>query len=161
MKITLTGEESLRLEPSSGPLTIEAESHDQGYSAFHMLGSALGSCTMSVLQSWASNKNLSADDLRIDIGWGFADGQHRLNLMSVKLEWPSLPAELWPRAIRAAHLCGIHQTLTRPFDIRVKAVGVESPSIEAPLDLESKRPSSMPSAAVPQADGQPKATSAS
>ena len=160
MKITLTGEESLRLEPTSGPLTIEAASREQGYSAFHMLGSALGSCTMSVLQSWASNKNISADDLRIVVGWSFAQGQHRLNSMSVKLEWPSLPAELWPRAIRAAHLCGIHQTLTRPFDIRVKAVGVESPSIEAPLDLESKRPNGKPSGAVPQADGQTKATSA-
>lgn len=160
MKITITGEESLRLEPTPGPLTIEAQSHDQGYSAFHMLGSAIGSCTMSVLQSWASNKNLSADDLRLDIGWSFAEGQHRLNSMSVKLEWPSLPAELWPRAIRAAHLCGIHQTLTRPLSIDVTAVGVESPSIEAPVDLESKRSSIKPGAAVPQADGQPKATSA-
>jgi len=160
MKITLTGEESLRLEPTSGPLTIAAESRDQSYSAFHMLGSALGSCTMSVLQSWASNKNLSADDLRIDVGWSFAEGQHRLNSMSVKLEWPSLPAELWPRAIRAAHLCGIHQTLTRPFDIRVKAVGAESPSMEAPLGLESKRANGKLTAALPQADGQPKATSA-
>lgn len=160
MKITLTGEESLRLEPTAGPLTIEARSREQSYSAFHMLGSALGSCTMSVLHSWASNKNLSADDLRVDIGWSFAEGQHRLNSMHVKLEWPSLPAELWPRAIRAAHLCGIHQTLTRPFDIHVSAVGTESPSIEPPLDLESRRPTSKPGAAVPQADGQPKATSA-
>jgi uncharacterized OsmC-like protein len=159
MKITLTGEESLSLQPTSGPLTIEAQSREQSYSAFHMLGSALGSCTMSVLQSWASNKNLSGDDLRIDVGWSFAEGQHRLNSMHVKLEWPSLPAELWPRAIRAAHLCGIHQTLTRPFDIRVSAVGAEAPPIEA-VDLESTRRGSKPGVAVPQADGQPKATSA-
>ena len=42
MRITLTGEESLRLEPTPGPLTIESQSPDQSYSPFHMLGSALG-----------------------------------------------------------------------------------------------------------------------
>jgi uncharacterized OsmC-like protein len=160
MKITLTGEESLRLEPTPGPLTIEAQSREQGYSPFHMLASALGACTMSVLQSWASNRNLPADDLRIDIGWSFVEGQHRLNAMSLKLEWPSLAAELWPRAIRVAHLCGVHQTLTRPFDIRVNAVGADSASIDAQPDLELRRPGIKPGAALPQADGQPKATSA-
>jgi uncharacterized OsmC-like protein len=160
MKITLTGEESLSLQPASGPLTIEAQSREHSYSAFHMLGSALGSCTMSVLQSWASNKNLAVDDLRIDIGWSFAESQHRLDSMRVKLEWPSLPPELWPRAIRVAHLCGIHQTLTRPFDIQVNAVGVDSPSIEPSLDLESRRRSGKRGGALPQGEEQPKATSA-
>ncbi|HST08164.1 MAG TPA: OsmC family protein, partial [Gemmatimonadaceae bacterium] len=81
MKITLTGEESLRLEPTTGQLTIEAPSHDQHYSPFHMLGSALGSCTFSVLQSWASNKNLGVDDLKLDVTWKFMEGQHRVESM--------------------------------------------------------------------------------
>ena len=67
MKITLTGEESLRIGPTAGPLTIEAVSHDQSYSPFHMLGSALGTCTFSVLRSWASNKGIGVDDLKIDV----------------------------------------------------------------------------------------------
>ncbi len=136
MKITLTGEESLRLEPSSGPLTIEAQSHDQSYSPFHMLGSALGACTFSVLQSWASNRNTPADDLKIDVSWTFVEGQHRVGSMRVKLDWPSLSAEEWPRAIRVANVCGIHQTLTHPIEIMVDAVGAESPEIEAPALLE-------------------------
>jgi uncharacterized OsmC-like protein len=131
MKITLTGEESLRLEPTSGQLTIEAPTPDIHYSPFHMLGSALGACTLSVLQSWASNKNLEVDDLKIDVGWSFLEGQHRVGSMKVQLVWPSLSAELWPRAIRAANLCGIHSTLTHPPQITVEAVGLESPSIEA------------------------------
>lgn len=45
MIITLTGEESLTIEPAPGKLTIEAETPDQPYSPFHMLGSALGACT--------------------------------------------------------------------------------------------------------------------
>ncbi|MDP9205873.1 MAG: OsmC family protein [Gemmatimonadota bacterium] len=131
MKITLTGEESLRLEPTSDQLTIEAPTSDVQYSAFHMLGSALGACTLSVLQSWASNKNLGVNDLKIDVSWDFVEGQHRVGSMKVRLLWPSLSAELWPRAIRAANLCAIHNTLTHPPQITVEAVGVESPPIEA------------------------------
>jgi uncharacterized OsmC-like protein len=131
MKITLTGEESLRLEPTSGPLTIEAPTSDVQYSPFHMLGSALGACTLSVLHSWASNKNLGVDDLKVDVSWEFVEGQHRVGSMKVQLLWPSLSAELWPRAIRAASLCGIHNTLTHPPEITVEAAGVESPPIEA------------------------------
>lgn len=155
MKITLTGEESLRLEPTSGPLTIEAESHDQGYSAFHMLGSALGACTLSVLQSWASNKGIAGDDLRIDISWTFVERQHRLDSMRVTLDWPSLSAELWPRAMRAASLCGVHQTLTHPVHISIDAVGVESPAIEQSIELDSTRGTSKPTTSLPRADESP------
>jgi uncharacterized OsmC-like protein len=133
MKITLTGEESLRIEPTSGQLTIEAPSHDQSYSPFHMLGSALGMCTFSVLQSWASNKNVAVDDLRLDVSWTFVEGEHRVGTMKVVLGWPSLSAELWPRAIRAANVCGVHKTLAHGLEISVDAVGVESPAIEAAL----------------------------
>lgn len=133
MKITLTGEESLRIEPASGPLTIEATSHDQSYSPFHMLGSALGACTTSVLQSWASNKSIGIDDLKVDVSWTFVEGEHRIGTMKVLLAWPSLSAELWPRVMRAATLCGVHKTLETPIEITVDAVGTESPAIEAEL----------------------------
>lgn len=136
MKILLTGEESLRIEPTSGPLTIEAESSDQSYSPFHMLGSALGMCTFSVLQSWGSNKGITADDLGIDVSWTFAEGAHRVGAMTVKLHWPSLSAELWPRAIRVADVCGVHQTLAQGTPITVETPDVESPEIESPA-LES------------------------
>ena len=129
MKITLTGEESLRLEATGDQLTIEAPTLDLHYSPFHMLGSALGACTFSVLQSWASNKNIDAGDLKVDVSWTFVE-QHRVGSMKVKLEWPTLSAELWPRAIRAANLCGVHSTLTHPPQISIEAVGVESPAIE-------------------------------
>jgi uncharacterized OsmC-like protein len=133
MKITLTGEESLRIEPTGSPLTIEAQSHDQRYSPFHMLGSALGVCTFSVMQSWASNKDIAVDDLKVDISWTFVEGEHRIRSMKVVLDWPSLTAELWPRAIRAANLCGVHKTFTHPPEISFEAVGVESPETKAAL----------------------------
>jgi uncharacterized OsmC-like protein len=133
MKITLTGEESLRIEQTLGPLTIEAASRDQGYSPFHMLGSALATCAFSVLQSWASNKNIAVDDLKLDVSWAFIEGEHRVGSMKLVIDWPSLSAELWPRAIRAATLCGVHKTLTNSIEISVGAVGTESPAIEAAL----------------------------
>jgi uncharacterized OsmC-like protein len=156
MKITLTGEESLRLEPSSGPLTIESESPDQGYSPFHMLGSALGACTLSVLQSWAANRNIAAGDLKIDISWTFVEGQHRVGSMNVKLDWPSLSAEVWQKAIRVASVCGIHQTMTHPIEITVDAVGAEAPEIEAGASLEK---SESLSSTISQSGGQPGAAS--
>jgi predicted DCC family thiol-disulfide oxidoreductase YuxK/uncharacterized OsmC-like protein len=149
MIITLTGEESLTVEPSPGELTIEAETRDQSYSPFHMLGSALGACTQSVLQSWASNKNIGFDDLKIDISWKFPEGLHRVESMSVKVAWPSLSPELWPRAIRVARLCGVHQTLTNPIAISVTAAGVESmrPILQASRKLQAPEPGASVSAA--------------
>jgi uncharacterized OsmC-like protein len=138
MKIILTGEESLRIEPTTGMLAIEAESQDQSYSPFHMLGSALGMCTFSVLRSWGTNRNVSTDDLRIGVSWRFVEGQHRIEEMSVKLDWPSLSAELLPRALRAAHLCGIHQTLAKPPRITVDIAGAESPAIEGQPQLTTR-----------------------
>jgi uncharacterized OsmC-like protein len=156
MKIMLTGEESLRLVPSSGPLTIESESPDQSYSPFHMLGSALGACTLSVLQSWAANRNIAAGDLKIDISWTFVEGQHRVGSMNVKLDWPSLSPEVWPKAIRVASVCGIHQTMTHPIEITVDAVGAEAPEIEAAASLEK---SESLSSTISQSGGQPGAAS--
>ncbi|MFN2636525.1 MAG: OsmC family protein [Gemmatimonadaceae bacterium] len=117
MKITLTSDESVRLEATPGQLTIEAPSADRGFSPFHMLGSSLGACTYSVLQSYAANKNLPVDDLIIDVDWTFVDNPHRVGAMKVKVNWPSLPAEIWPRALRVANLCGVHNTLTHSPEI--------------------------------------------
>jgi uncharacterized OsmC-like protein len=123
MKILLTSAESLRVEPTTGPLTIEAPTADMGYGPFHMLGSSLAMCTFSVLQSWATNKNLAVDELRIDVSWSFVENPHRVGAINVKVEWPSLAADLWPRALRVANLCGVHNTLTHSPQIVVEATG--------------------------------------
>lgn len=122
MRIILTGAESLRLESSTGQLTIEAPTADTGYSPFHMLASSLATCTFSVLQSWATNRSLSVDDLRIDVSWTFAEKPHRVGAIGVKLEWPSLAPDMRDRAIRVANLCGVHNTLAHPPEIAVTVV---------------------------------------
>jgi len=111
VKITLLSEESIRLEPMTGQLTVEAESADQEYSPYQMLASGLAVCTFGVLQSWASNAGVSADDLVIDVSWTFAENPHRVGSMELSYQWPSLPADRQKVAQRVAELCPVHKTL--------------------------------------------------
>lgn len=123
MKITLLSDDAIRLEPTAGPLTVEAPSADVQYSPFQMLASGLASCTFSVLYSWASHADLSVDDLAIEVHWSFADEPHRMSDIHMVLDWPSLPANRTAAARRASELCTIHATLTHPPAITVTAGG--------------------------------------
>jgi uncharacterized OsmC-like protein len=115
MKITLLGEDRLRLEDSAGRLTIEAATADRAYGPFHMLASALAACTFSVLHSWASHAGLDPAALVVEVHWTFAaEDPHRVGTMAVALRWPGLPAERQASAKRAAGLCGVHKTLEHP-----------------------------------------------
>jgi uncharacterized OsmC-like protein len=121
MKITLLSDDAIRLEPTPGPMTIEAPSAEMTYSPFHMLASALASCTFSVMQSWATHKQLSVDDLTIEVQWIFADDPHRVSDFGVVFDWPSLPPDRLTTAKRVAALCTIHATLMHPPRIDILA----------------------------------------
>jgi len=111
MKITLIAEDAIRLEPLPGPMTIEAESADELYSPFHMLGSGLAFCTYSVLASWASHAKLDSTDIVIEVRWTFAEDPHRVGTIDMKVEWPSLAPARQNAAKRVADMCAIHATL--------------------------------------------------
>jgi len=114
MKITLTSEESIRLEPLPGPMTIGAQSEDQLYSPFHMMGSGLAFCTYSVLASWASHAKLNSDDIVVDVHWTFVEEPHRVGTIEMKIEWPSLPPQRQTAAKRVADMCALHATFEHP-----------------------------------------------
>ncbi len=120
MKITLLSDESIRLEPVAGVMTIEALSPEQSYSPFHMLASSLAYCTWSVLASWASHIEVDADDLIIEVRWSFAEKPHRVGEMALTYSWPSLPENRRAAAKRAAALCAVHATLTHPPAIAIE-----------------------------------------
>ena len=120
MKIILLSDDSIRLEPATGQLTIEAESADREYSPYHMFASGLAVCTFGVLQSWGSNVGLSADDLVIDVSWSFAETPHRVGAMALSYEWPSLPPDRVTVAQRVAELCPLHKTLTHSPEVTVQ-----------------------------------------
>lgn len=119
MKITLLDGDAIRLEPASGPLTIEAPSFERAYSPFDALATGLAVCTFSVLQSWASNAGVAVDDLVIDVAWTFAENPHRVGAIELGFAWPSLPANRLAVAKRVAALCPIHATLHHPPTVTV------------------------------------------
>jgi uncharacterized OsmC-like protein len=120
VKITLLSEDSIRLEGTNGPLTIEAGSAELSYSPFHMLASGLASCVFSVLHSWATHADLSAVDLAVEVSWSFADQPYRVGHVGLKIIWPGLPESRRAAALRAAGLCPIHSTLTHPTEVEVE-----------------------------------------
>lgn len=120
MKIILTSEDSIRLLPEPGPMTIEASSADEQYSPFHMLGSSLAYCTFSVMYSWATHTKQSIDDLAIDVAWRFSEDEpKRVASISLTYTWPSLPEKKREAARRVAQLCTVHATLTRSPSIEI------------------------------------------
>ena len=111
MKITLLGDDAIRLDPVPGPLTIEAPTAETTYSPFHMLASGLATCTFSVLESWATHAKLPIDDLSLEVRWRFADDPHRVGDMAVIIQWASLPDNRLAAAKRVAAMCTVHATL--------------------------------------------------
>ncbi len=120
MKIILLSDDSIRLEPATGQLTIEAESASQEYSPYQMFASGLAVCTFGVLQSWGSNVGLSADDLVITVSWSFEEHPHRVSAMALAYDWPSLPADRAKVAQRVAELCPLHQTLKHSPEVTIQ-----------------------------------------
>jgi uncharacterized OsmC-like protein len=120
MKLTLLGENAIRLEPTEGPMDIEAPTPDLSYSPFHMLAGGLAYCTFSVLYSWASQAKLNADDLTIDVTWTFADNPHRVGAMNIRFSWPSLSPNRVEAAKRVSEMCTIHATLHHPPTITIE-----------------------------------------
>ena len=117
MKIVLEGEYAILLTATEEMVTIEADSAEQSYSPFHMLGSALATCTFSVLYSWASNSDFDVGDLQIRVQWEFAESPHRVGNMTMQLIWPSLPENRRAAAERASKLCAVHATLSHTVPI--------------------------------------------
>ena len=126
MKLTLISEQAVRLEPNQGVLTIESEAPEQAYSPFHMIGGALGYCTLSVLGSWGSHAGLNTSDLTLEVSWTFAENPRRIDGFDVRFSWPSLPANRLDAAKRAAELCAVHATLTHRPRIAIAPAGIPS-----------------------------------
>lgn len=101
-------------------MTIEAPTTDEQYSPFHMLGSSLAYCTLSVMYSWATHSKQSVDDLVIDVRWRFSEDEpKRVANIALTYTWPSLPEKKREAARRVAELCTVHATLTHPPDIEI------------------------------------------
>jgi uncharacterized OsmC-like protein len=123
VKIILLSEERIRLEGGAGPLSIEAESAETQYSPFHMLASAVATCTFSVLASWGTHANVPIEELAVEVGWSFVESPHRVGSLEVVLDWPGLPEGRRAAAERAAALCTVSRTLEHPPHIHLQVKG--------------------------------------
>jgi len=112
VKLTLISEQAVRLEPNQGALTIDSISGEHTYSPFHMIGGALGYCTLSVLASWGAHAGLNTSDLTLEVSWTLGENPRRIDAFDVRFSWPSLPANRLEAARRAAELCAVHATLS-------------------------------------------------
>lgn len=119
MRITLVSEDAIRYDATPGMLTVEADTAEQQFSPFHMLGSSLAVCTFSVLASWASHAKIPFEDLAIEVRWTFADHPHRVAAVALRFTWKSLPASRLEAAKRAAALCPIHATLQQGATVSI------------------------------------------
>lgn len=157
MKIILTSENSIRLIPDAGPMTIEAPSAEQQYSPFHMLGSSLAFCTFSVMYAWATHGKIPVDDLTLDVAWEFAEDPHRVGSIAMSFDWPSLPEKRVNAARRAAELCTVHATLMHPPAITVTSSSEGSPmksdDRKERSEAPPKGPDSVENARDAQAEG--------
>jgi len=131
VKITLLSEDSVRLEPVPGQMTIEAPTAEQSFSPFHMLASGLAYCTFSVMYAWAESAGLDAGDLTLEVSWTFAQNPQRVDRYDMRFRWPSLPARRLEAARRVATLCTIHATFAQPPVIAID--GTTGPSVAAPI----------------------------
>jgi uncharacterized OsmC-like protein len=122
--ITLLTDDSIRLEATPGPMTIEAPSEDRQYSPFQMLASGLATCTYSVLHSWAEHAGLDATHLVIEVSWTFVEDPHRIGEIEVRLLWPELPPERRSAAQRVVALCPIHGTLMHSPSLTTEVLAV-------------------------------------
>ena len=120
MKITLLSEDSIRLEPIAGQMTIEAPSAEQSFSPFHMVASGLAYCTFSVMYAWAENAGLDASDLTLEVSWTFAQDPQRVERYDMRFNWPSLPERRLEDARRVAKMCTIHAKFEQPPEIEIQ-----------------------------------------
>ena len=132
MKLTLLSDESIRLEPVPGPMTIEAPTAEQSYSPFHMVAGGLAYCTFSVMYAWAQNAGLNGEDLVIDITWTFAEDPYRVGTYDLRFSWPSLPQKRLAAAKRVAEMCTLHATFHHPPKIQIDGTASEASSIATP-----------------------------
>jgi uncharacterized OsmC-like protein len=138
VKITLLSEDSIRLEPIPGQMTIEAPSAEQNFSPFHMLASGLAYCTFSVMYAWAENAGLDAADLTFDVSWTFAQDPQRVDRYEMRFTWPSLPERRLEAARRVAKMCTIHATFEQPPVIAIEGTaGLSAESAPPPPRLAS------------------------
>lgn len=127
VKLILLSEASIRVEPTPGPLTVDAAEDGLTFSPFHMMSAGLAICTLSALLHWGATAGLDTDDITVEVAWTFAENPYRIGSFDLRFNWPALPPNRLAAAERVADLCTIHATFLHPPEMRT--VGTIGPPI--------------------------------
>ena len=133
MKLSLLSDNRVRYEPAPGLLTVDAPTPDAQFSPYHMVAGGLAACTHAIMASWAQQADLSADDLVVEVSWGFVEKPHRIGSLDLHFTWPSLPAERLEAAKRVAARCPVHQSFEQAPTLGIEGTaGAAAPAAAAP-----------------------------
>lgn len=113
MLLTLETEKRIRLEYADS-LELDVDSANLHFSPLHMLAASLATCSMAVLLAWADTIKLSGAGLVLTLEWEYADGPYRVGEYRMTIEWPGLPEQRRPVALRVAEQCTVDATLRFP-----------------------------------------------
>jgi uncharacterized OsmC-like protein len=113
MRLILETETRIRLEYRDS-LDLEVDSAELHFSPLHMLAASLATCSMAVLLAWADTIKLSGHGLVLVLEWEYAEGPYRVGQYLMTIDWPNLPEQRRPVALRVAEQCTVDATLRFP-----------------------------------------------
>ncbi len=119
MEIEVRDETELAVTAAAGGLSVR-EGEGGHFGPLPMLAASLGTCTLSVLLSWAENVGLDASDLEVVVRWEYVEDPYRVGSFDQEIRWPGLPEERWTAARRVADQCTVHHTLEHPPEMATR-----------------------------------------
>lgn len=122
MEITVLGETELVVTSSGAGLTVREEEAGS-FGPLPMMAASLGTCTLSVLLSWADNADLDPSGLEVVVRWEYVDDPYRVGSYEQEIRWPGLPEDRHSAARRVADQCTVHNTLEHPPEMTTRVVG--------------------------------------
>lgn len=122
MEITVLGETELVVTNSGAGLTVREEEGGR-FGPLPMMAASLGTCTLSVLLSWAENADLDPSELEVAVRWEYVDDPYRVGSYEQEIRWPGLPEDRFTAARRVADQCTVHHTLEHPPEMTTRVAG--------------------------------------
>lgn len=127
MEIEVRGETELIVRNVGGGLSVREEEGGR-FGPLPMLAASLGTCTLSVLLSWAENADLDPSELEVVVRWEYVDDPYRVGSYEQEIRWPGLPEDRWTAARRVADQCTVHHTLEHPPEMSTRVAARDGES---------------------------------
>ena len=111
--ITLTHLESEEIE-------VEYQNEALHFGAISMFVASLGGCTFAVLNTYAHRLDVTTENIRITLDWGYQQQPTRISHINMQIVWPELPDKRIKSVKRATHKCTVHSTIHHCVDIQTE-----------------------------------------